>query len=160
MDTDTPPPMPPSPQLMRDADHLKLLSIFHYVMAGLSVFGMLLGGLYVAMSFFLPKALATVPTSPSSSTPPPGFPKELSWILTVEGLVIGFFSLLAVIGFFLCGRYLSARRNRTFCFVISGLACMAIPLGTVLGVFTILVLSRPTVSALFDKNAQGLIGPA
>ncbi|MFD0894328.1 hypothetical protein KBB96_06685 [Luteolibacter ambystomatis] len=154
-----PPPMPPSPQMMRDAEHLRMLAIFHYVMAGLSVFGMLLGGLYVAIPLILPKAFAKMPPASGSTSAPPGFPKEVMWILTLEGLVIGIISLVAVIGFYLCGRYLSARRNRTFCFVISGLACMCAPFGTVLGIFTILVLSRPTVAALFARETEGLAVP-
>lgn len=151
-----PPPMPPSPQMMRDAEHLRLLSIFHYVMSGLSVLGMLMGGVYVAMPVFIKSVMKTSARPASAGSPNPD---AFMWILTLEGIVIGIMSLIALVGFYLCGRYLSARRNRTFCFVISGLACMCIPLGTVLGIFTILVLSRPTVAALFAGETEGLATP-
>jgi hypothetical protein len=56
---------------------------------------------------------------------------------------------------FLAGRYLSQRRRYTFCLVMAGLACMFMPFGTVLGVFTIIVLLRDSVKELF-----GVAGPS
>ena len=50
---------------------------------------------------------------------------------------------------FLTGRFLSKRQHRTFCVVISALNCMSLPFGTALGVFTLVVLQRPSVKALF-----------
>ena len=40
-----------------------------------------------------------------------------------------------------------------FCFVIACLACMQMPLGTILGVFTIIVLARPSVKEMFDRSS-------
>jgi hypothetical protein len=44
---------------------------------------------------------------------------------------------------------MARRKARTFCFVIACIACLNVPLGTALGVCTILVLSRPRVKDLF-----------
>jgi hypothetical protein len=52
------------------------------------------------------------------------------------------------------GRCLSRRVNYTFCLVMAGIACMFMPFGTILGVFTILVLMRPSVKALFQGARQ------
>ena len=49
----------------------------------------------------------------------------------------------------LAGRYLARRERYTFCLVVAGVECMFMPFGTVLGVFTIIVLSRPSVKDLF-----------
>lgn len=49
----------------------------------------------------------------------------------------------------LAGRALAQRRRYTFCLVIAGVACMFMPFGTVLGVFTIIVLLRDSVKELF-----------
>ena len=61
-------------------------------------------------------------------------------------------SLLPPLPAFLAGRYLSQQRHYTFCLVMAAVACMFMPFGTVLGVFTIIVLVRESVKELF---AQG-----
>ena len=57
---------------------------------------------------------------------------------------------LAAVEFF-TGYSLSMRKNYVFCFVIACLTCLKMPLGTILGVFTILVLNRPTVKEMFNQ---------
>ena len=47
------------------------------------------------------------------------------------------------------GRSLQQHRRHAFCFVIVCLSCLLAPLGTALGVCSILVLSRPRVKDLF-----------
>ena len=37
--------------------------------------------------------------------------------------------------------------------VIAALECLSVPLGTLLGVFTLVVLSRPSVRDSFDRPA-------
>jgi hypothetical protein len=46
---------------------------------------------------------------------------------------------------------LGTRRRRTLCLVTAGLTCASFPLGTALGIFTFIVLSRPTVKTLFER---------
>ena len=41
-----------------------------------------------------------------------------------------------------------------FCLVIAALLCMITPFGTVLGVFTIIVLVRPSVKLLFTTQGN------
>ena len=48
---------------------------------------------------------------------------------------------------------LKKRQKRTFSFVIACICCMNIPLGTALGVFTLVVLSRQSVKAIYDRVA-------
>ncbi len=47
------------------------------------------------------------------------------------------------------GRKLRRRTSHTFCLVVAGVECMFMPFGTVLGVFTIVVLMRDSVKELF-----------
>jgi len=44
---------------------------------------------------------------------------------------------------------LRARKGRTFSLVVAAINCLHIPLGTVLGIFTILVLIRDSVRELY-----------
>jgi len=55
----------------------------------------------------------------------------------------------------LSGRYLRRHVNYTFCLVMAGVACIFMPFGTVLGVFTILVLVRPSVKTAFGVLPTG-----
>jgi hypothetical protein len=53
------------------------------------------------------------------------------------------------------GPHLGRRRGHAFCFVVACLACLFMPFGTVLGAFTIIVLSRPSVKARFGMPISG-----
>ena len=67
-------------------------------------------------------------------------------------------SLFIVVGWgisianFCAGRYLKERRNYTFCFVMSCINCAFMPLGTLLGVFSIIVLVRDSVKDIFKTH--------
>ncbi|HEY1206910.1 MAG: hypothetical protein ABSH46_18360 [Bryobacteraceae bacterium] len=127
----------------RDREHLRLLTIFYYVNAGINALFACIGLVYVGLGVvFLanPDAFGTGAGSP---------PAIVGYIFTILGaafllLGLGFSACLA-----LAGRFLSQRRHRLFCQVIAGIDCVFIPYGTLLGVFTFVVLTRPSAQALF-----------
>jgi hypothetical protein len=142
---------PPHPQQFQDAEHLKLLAIFHYVLAALTFIGGSFPIIHVITGWMM--VSGRIPMAPASGGGPP--PEQIGWLfIAMGGVFILLFWTVAVM-LFLAGRFLSARRNRTFCFVIACLSCAGFPLGTALGVFTILVLQRPSVRALFDRPQPG-----
>jgi hypothetical protein len=49
----------------------------------------------------------------------------------------------------IAGRSIARRKHYQFCFVLACVECIFMPFGTVLGVFTILVLNRSSVKELF-----------
>ena len=53
------------------------------------------------------------------------------------------------------GRFLTRRKHRLFCLVIGGVECIFMPFGTVLGVFTIIVLMRESVVLAFEGAGNG-----
>ena len=53
------------------------------------------------------------------------------------------------------GRSLSRRKRYNFCLVMACVECLFMPFGTALGVFTIVVLNRPSVKQSFGA-ASGL----
>jgi hypothetical protein len=68
------------------------------------------------------------------------------------GLLILFgwtFAVLALI----TGGFIARREHYTFCFVMACAQCLSVPFGTVLGVFTILVLNRQSVKESFASRA-------
>jgi len=137
-----------------DLQHLKLLSIFHYVVAGMTALIGCFPLIHLAVGIaFLSGRIA----------PQPHHPEEIAfmgWLFTgIAGSMIIVMWSLAVVAF-CAGRCLQAHRRRTFCLVVAGLECMLMPFGTVLGVFTIIILLRPSVQQLFseqrDSSAAGL----
>jgi hypothetical protein len=50
------------------------------------------------------------------------------------------------------GSFIARRTHYTFCFVAACVECLFMPFGTVLGVFTILVLNRQSVKGLFNPR--------
>lgn len=125
----------------QDDEHLKLLSIFHYVVAGLTA----LFACFPLIHFFVGMGIAT-----GAFDDTPGEARILGVGLMVFAglLILSGWALAAVI--LTAGRFLSAQTNHTFCLVVAGIECIFMPIGTVLGVFTIIVLMRESVKALFD----------
>ena len=132
--------------MTQDEDHLKLLSIFHYVVGGLAglfallpIFHLVIGLVMV----FAPGKLAEGGQSP---------PVFIGWIFVI------FAALFITIGwaFTACvltaGRFLAKRKHYLFCLVMGAIECIFMPFGTVLGVFTIIVLMREPVKQLFAAN--------
>lgn len=138
-----------------DIAHLNLLSVFHFVGAGFSFLG--LGFLFLHYLFF--RLVFVVPFKAAMSDPkmfqgtnavpaprPPSWILDLfHWFYVLGALVLIGFAVVNVIS----ALNLRARRNRNFSMVVAGLNCIHIPIGTVLGVFTLVVLSRPSVEELY-----------
>lgn len=63
-----------------------------------------------------------------------------------------FFLLMVLSGIMqiLSGRFMVKRKYRAFSLIIAGLNLMSVPLGTTLGVFTLIVLLRPSVTAEYE----------
>jgi hypothetical protein len=129
----------------QDEEHLRLLSIFHYVCAGLAALFACFPIMYLVMGMMM--VFSPESFGPTKDQPPAFmgvFLIVLGGVLTLLG-----WSLAACIAF--AGRCLARRKRHTFCLVIAGIACLFMPFGTILGVFSIIVLVRPSVKALFDK---------
>jgi hypothetical protein len=129
-------------------DELRLLSIFHYVLAGLSALFGLLPLIYVGFG----AAILSGRLDGGKGGPPPPF---LGWFVIGLGLFLMALAFLYVAGLIWAGRSLARRRSWILCMVVAGISCAFAPLGTALGVFTIVVLARPEVKALFERPAAG-----
>lgn len=127
----------------RDREHLRLLAIFHYVFAGLSLCGL---GFIVVHFAIMRTVFSPEHWQPSSGEPPP---PELMWIFFCFYLVLGTIILLVGVLNLLAGNFLRTYRNRTFCLVVAGINCLQFPFGTVLGVFTLTTLTRDSMRELF-----------
>jgi hypothetical protein len=139
----------------RDTDegHLRLLAIFHFINAGLALFGVLV---LVAEFFFIenfvndPKAWQGQKNAPNAPPMGPVF-DMMKWVFIVGAL----FALLTCFLNVLSGYFLSARKNRSFSLVVAGLNCLNMPLGTILGAFTFVVLLRESVRDIYEQRPWG-----
>ena len=139
-----------NPVMNDDAQHLKLLSIFHYVVAGIAV----LMGCFPMIHLALGVALLTgqLPTKPGEAVSD----AFVGWVFTgmASVMIVTMWSFAIVLAF--AGRFLRERRRHTYCLIVAGLECMFMPFGTVLGVFTIIVLLCPSVRQLFDADGSSM----
>ena len=128
-----------------DAEHLRLLAIFHFVSAGLAMIGVAFASLYLVM-FQVFFSNPEMWTKSQQAPPPAGIIGFFRWFIAL--FVLWF--LAGAVGNLLSGVYLRSRRHRTFSMVVAGLNCLHIPIGTALGVFTFVVLSRDSVRELYQ----------
>ncbi len=139
--------LPPIPRDQRkiDAEHLKLLSIFHFVGAGLALVGLL----FLVAHFALFHAFFANPKmwENHKQGPPPA---ELFAVFKWFYLIVAIWFVGSGILNLLSALFIRARKHRTFSLIVSGINCLHVPLGTVLGVFTIIVLIRESVRELYE----------
>ncbi len=134
----------------QDAEHLRLLAIGHYVLAGLTALFGSFPLIHVLVGIVLGAAGIFAPGPQDDRAP-------LMAIGAFFTLIGGSFVLVGwslAVALFFTARSLSRRKRYVLCMVVSGLvAAFCIPLGTIVGVFTIVVLQRPSVKALFEEAA-------
>jgi len=129
----------------KDLEHLKWLSIGFYVYAGLTA----LFACFPIIHLVLGIAMITGQMDDGKNSPPPFF----GWFF------VGFAAIFILVGWALAiaslfaGKYLKQQKNYTFIFVMAVISCMFAPLGTVLGIFTIIVLLRDSVKHLFEGQS-------
>jgi hypothetical protein len=77
-------------------------------------------------------------------------PEFLGWIFALIGSVLFLIGLAMAICILIAGRALARCKRYSFALVMGGIECLFLPFGTILGVFTVVVLSRESVKALFS----------
>jgi hypothetical protein len=132
-----------------DTEHLRLLSVFHFVVAGMIGLVSMFPLLHVVMGIAIVSGL--LGDADRGQAPP----AVLGWLFIVfPGMIIlcglALASVVAVAGW-----RIRAHTGYMYCLVIAGIECIFMPFGTVLGVLTIIVLMRPTVRDLFEIEDTG-----
>lgn len=124
----------------QDEQYLRLLSIFHYVVGGLAAFFACIPLIH----FCIGVAMLT-----GAIDDAPGFVGLMFVVMSIVAITIGWIFAVCLI---VAGKSLAKRKRYMFCLVMAAISCMFMPFGTVLGVFTIIVLMRPAVKELFAIN--------
>ena len=123
-----------------DRDQLQILWILHLVSAILSLIALAFLGLWTAAVLSM--------AGGRGGGPPAGMATLMAAIGGGAALLTG----ATAAGQFLAAWNLYRRRGRTVCLVVAAVECLNVPLGTALGVFTFVVLSRPGVRAAFERD--------
>jgi hypothetical protein len=130
----------------KDQQDLKVLSILHFVYAGVIALSGLLIGLYLVIG------AAFLASSASAARPKAG---EAAMMGTVVLIVFGsvlFFLVLHAALLIYSGLSLRNQERKLLSQIVAAWTCLNVPFGTALGVYTLVVLSRPSVSMLYVKN--------
>jgi len=128
-------------------NHLKILGIFYYIMGGLLCLLALIPCIQIFLGIFIVSNQNTAPA-----------------LIGIIYLAIGLAAFLLILSIAIAtiytGRCLRQRKYYIFCIVMAGLCCCWFPLGTVLGVFSVIVLSKPEVKPEFEKKVEPPPQPA
>jgi hypothetical protein len=137
--------------MSQDREHLQMLAIFHYVVAGLAALFSFFPLLYTTVGAVFIFAARHGTAKPGEDLPP----EFLGWIFAVLGSLLFLIGIAMAICILIAGRSLALRKRYSFAFVMACIECLFIPFGTILGAFTVVVLSRESVRELFSTtNAQ------
>jgi hypothetical protein len=121
--------------------NLSTVSILHYVYGGLLLFAALVCGvLFSAVGGLMESDLMQQTSDP----PPPMMATIFHSVGVGLAVVLGIWGLLS-------GRWIANRRHRTGSMVIAALCCLSFPIGTALGVFTLVVLANSEVQEAYAQ---------
>ncbi len=143
-----------------DREHLSALTIGHFILAGVALFSgiptlvlAIVGASAVdelgqSLSIAMGDVAGQGPADPFGGGADAMIQSVESLMVTaiVAGLVIAVISTVHLV---LVGVKIRQRRWWTFCYLTGWGECLMFPFGTILGIFTIIVLGRPSVKKLF-----------
>jgi hypothetical protein len=131
----------------QDLQHLKLLSIFYYVVGGI----LALVACIPIIHFIVGVVMLAAPNTMSggNGNPPPAFVGWMFVLVAGSIILLGWLWAACLVA---AGWFLGRRKHYIYCLVTGCSALLFQPLGTILGVFTIVVLIRPSVKRLFETG--------
>lgn len=143
-----------------DREHLSALSIGHFILAGVALFSGIptlvlaiagasaLDELGQSMSIAMGDVAGQQAADPFGGGADAMLQSVESLMVTavVAGLAVAVISTIHLV---VVGVKIRQRRWWTFCYLTGWGECLMFPFGTILGIFTIIVLGRPSVKKLF-----------
>ncbi len=129
---------PTRAMLDKDAEHLNLLAIFHYIVGGI-------GFLFACFPFIHLAIGVMMLAGPGAIRGDEPAPDILGYLFIGMAILFILAGWTAAICTIISGRMIAKRQRRMFSFVMAAVLCAFVPFGTVLGVFTIMTLNKDSV---------------
>lgn len=128
-----------------DEENLRVIALFQYVVGGLGVVCACIPLIHITIGLMM--VSSSGPFAGMHGDQPPAL---FGWFFVVIGGLFFVMGQCLAVCMIIAGRSISRRGNYSFVFVVACLECLLVPFGTILGVFTIITLSRESVKALFS----------
>lgn len=143
--------------MRQDLENLRLLSVFHYVLGGITAVFSCLPIIHLLLGI----AIVTGQLEPSAADfSDPDFStsdfRAFGWIFIIFALFFIILGWLFAASLVVAGWCLSHRKKHTLCLVVAAFSCMFVPFGTALGVFTLITLTKESVKSLFQTDRRSL----
>lgn len=143
-----------------DREHLSALSIGHFILAGVALFsgipalvwGVAGAKLVDELGSDLSMAMGDISGQAGADPFGGGADAMMQDVerLLITAIVAGLtLAVVSAIHLVVVGVQIRQRRWWTFCYLTGWGECLMFPFGTILGIFTIIVLGRPSVKRLF-----------
>ena len=135
-----------------DEEHLRLLALFHYISGGITIaFSSLFIFHLVFMSYFaFNPDFFPFPEQDVTGPDPVVIFRFVSVMIGVFVFMGVTYGVLQIIS----GRFISQHRHRIFSFIVAIPNVLLIPYGTILCVFTLMVLERKSVKNLYFAGSS------
>jgi len=130
-----------------DQKHLQLISTFHYVVGGILVFFACMPLIHFSVGIAIMSG--ALDGANNANQGPPVFFGAIFAVMGALFFIIG--QALAWLIIY-SGKQIKKREHYTFSFVLACVMCMFMPLGTILGIFTIILLSKESIKQLYKKT--------
>lgn len=134
--------------MLMDTKDLNTIAVFYYVLAAFSA----LMGCFVILHFGAGLFLCFAPLESKTGDAWLARPFGAFFVLLSSAFMLYHWSL--AVGFVLTARYMGRRQRLRFCTVMAALACTIRPIGTALGVLSLISLTKPEVKQLFDQDQE------
>jgi hypothetical protein len=129
-----------------DLEHLRLLRIGYFISAATNLFWVFFPLIYVAMGAFM--LIGAFDGAKPSDAPP----KAIGLLFMTIGFAISLLMASFAVLKLLTAQAIGKRRRKGLILTTAAISCLSVPWGTALGVFTFLVLSRPSIASKFPKS--------
>lgn len=126
-----------------DVKNLDLLSIFHYILGGITALFSCIPIIHLSLGVAILRGVF------GGKNPPP---QAFGWLFVILGGTFVLCGWALAVAMIIAGSKLKRKRSYTYCIVIAALECMMMPFGTVLGVFTIIILMKESVKEIFTSD--------
>lgn len=129
------------------SEQLNLLATFHYIVGGIGVFMACLPLIHLTIGIAMLNG--TLPMNNNKSEIAPNFVGVIFIVMGGVFFVIG--QCVALLTIY-SGKQIKKRKKHTLSFVLGCVLCMFMPFGTILGVFTIILLSKQEVKEMYGAT--------